>query len=85
LTILTSYELMYEEDVLTGVPFGPIEPVPRIGLTMRENWLPTQLQANFIERIQRRVEGSHHPGMAYRAASLQTARSVTNVACVFTM
>ena len=35
--------------------------VPSIGLTMRENWLPTQLQANFIELIQRRVEGSLLP------------------------
>lgn len=58
LTLLTSYELMYEEDTLTAVPFGPIEPVPSIGLTMRENWLPTQLQASFIDLIQKRIVGS---------------------------
>ncbi len=55
LTLLTSYELMYEEDALSSVPFGPIEPVPSIGLTMRENWLPTQRQASFIDLIQKRI------------------------------
>jgi DNA-binding transcriptional LysR family regulator len=53
-TLLTSYELMHE-DALTAVPFGPIEPVPSIGLTIRDNWLPTQLQANFIALVQKRI------------------------------
>jgi LysR family transcriptional regulator, regulator for genes of the gallate degradation pathway len=61
LTLLTSYELIYEEDALTAVPFGPIEPVPYIGLMTRENWLPTQLQANFINLIHRQVVGSLTP------------------------
>ena len=61
LTLLTSYELINEEDSLTAVPFGPIEPVPCIGLTTRENWLPTQLQANFIDLIHRQVVGSLTP------------------------
>ena len=33
-------------------------PVPAIGLTMRENWLPTQLQKNFLDLIQKRIVGS---------------------------
>jgi DNA-binding transcriptional LysR family regulator len=61
LTLLTSYELIYEEDTLTAVPFGPIEPVPFIGLMTRDNWLPTQLQANFIDLIHRQVVGSLMP------------------------
>jgi len=61
LTLLTSYELIYEEDALTSVPFGPIEPVPSIGLTMRENWLPTQLQSNFIDLMHRQIVGSLMP------------------------
>lgn len=61
LTLLTSYELMYEEDTLAAVPFGPIEPVPCIGLTTRENWLPTQLQTSFIELVQKRIVGSLMP------------------------
>lgn len=61
LTLLTSYELLYEEDALAAVPFGPIEPVPYIGLMTRENWLPTQLQANFMELIHRQVVGSLKP------------------------
>ncbi|HEX4266554.1 MAG TPA: LysR substrate-binding domain-containing protein [Steroidobacteraceae bacterium] len=61
LTLLTSYELMYEEEMLAAVPFGPIEPVPCIGLTTRENWLPTQLQTSFIELVQKRIVGSLMP------------------------
>lgn len=61
LTLLTSYELMYEEDTLAAVPFGPIEPVPCLGLTTRENWLPTQLQTSFIELVQKRIVGSLMP------------------------
>lgn len=61
LTLLTSYELMYEEDTLAAVPFGPIKPVPCIGLTTRENWLPTQLQTSFIELVQKRIVGSLMP------------------------
>lgn len=58
LTLLTSYELIFEEDALTAIPFEPIMPVPAIGLTMRENWLPTQIQASFLELIQKRIVGS---------------------------
>ena len=62
LTLLTSYELMCEEDTLTSVPYvGPIEPVPSFGLTMRENWLPTQRQASFIQLIQKRIVRSLMP------------------------
>jgi DNA-binding transcriptional LysR family regulator len=61
LTLLTSYELMYEEDALAAVPFGPIEPVPSIGLTMRTDWLPTQLQSSFISLIKKRIVGSLLP------------------------
>jgi len=57
LTLLTSYELMFEDDGLATVPFGPIEPAPHIGITMRDNWLPTQLQSAFLELIQERMVG----------------------------
>jgi LysR family transcriptional regulator of gallate degradation len=58
LTLLTSYELMFEDDELAPVSFGPIDPTPAIGLTMRENWLPTQLQKSFLELIHKRIAGS---------------------------
>jgi LysR family transcriptional regulator, regulator for genes of the gallate degradation pathway len=61
LTMLTSYELMYEEEALAALPFGPIEPIPYIGLTTRENWLPTKLQADFIDLMQKRIIGSLSP------------------------
>ena len=58
LALLTSYELMYEDENLTAIPFGPIEPAPSIGLTMRVDWIPTQLQANFLDLFQKRVASS---------------------------
>jgi LysR family transcriptional regulator of gallate degradation len=61
LTLLTNFELMHEEDVLAALPFGPIEPVPSIGLTMRQNWLPTQLQAQVIDLIRQRIVKSLGP------------------------
>jgi LysR family transcriptional regulator of gallate degradation len=69
LTLLTSYELMYEEDALAALPFGPIEPVPSIGLTMRENWLPTPLQTNVIDMIKKRIVGSLMPLKELRRTS----------------
>lgn len=75
LTLLTSYELMYEEDMLAAVPFGPIEPVPCLGLTTRENWLPTQLQTSFIELVQKRIVGSLMPaGQIRRTGAERVAK-----------
>ena len=61
LTLLTSYELMYEDDALAAVPYGPIEPVPSIGVTMRDNWLPTQLQVNFLRLMRKQITASPLP------------------------
>jgi DNA-binding transcriptional LysR family regulator len=74
LTLLTSYELLYEEDVLEGVPFGPIEPIPSIGLTTRSNWLPTQLQRNFMNLVRKRIMGTLLP-----MTNLDNSRSRTPV------
>ena len=74
LTLLTSYELMYEEDTLAAVPYGPIEPAPCIGLTTRENWLPTQLQTSFIELVQKRIVGSLMPVKALARTGDRPAR-----------
>jgi DNA-binding transcriptional LysR family regulator len=75
LTLLTSYELIYEEDDLAAVPFGPIEPVPWIGLTTRENWLPTQLQVNFIDLIHRQIVGSLMPTKILKRSQSRRAPS----------
>jgi len=61
LTILTSYELMHEEDSLEAIPFGPIDPVPSMGLMMRNGWIPTQLLDDFIDLVRRRIVGSLLP------------------------
>lgn len=55
LTLMTSYELMHEEGDLVSLPFGPIEPVPSIGITMRADWLPTQLHLDFIALLRTKV------------------------------
>jgi len=62
LTLFTSYELMYEGDALAAVPYGPIEPVPSIGVTTRAGWLPTQLQVNFLRLIRKQMTTSLTPG-----------------------
>ncbi len=78
LTLLTSYELIYEEDALVAVPFGQIGPVPCFGLTMRNDWLPTQLQANFIDLIQKRIVGALTPTVALqRPASAKGKKTAT--------
>jgi LysR family transcriptional regulator, regulator for genes of the gallate degradation pathway len=61
LTLLTSYELIYEDDALAAIPYGPIEPVHSIGVTMRNNWLPTQLQVNFLRLIREKMTASLTP------------------------
>lgn len=54
-TLMTTYELMHEDDTLARVPYGPIEPVPGIGITTRADWLPTQLHLDFIELVRRHM------------------------------
>src|SRR5215468_3970283 len=61
LTLLTSYELMYEDDALAAVPYGPIEPIPSIGIMTRKSWLPTQLQANFLRLMRKQITASLMP------------------------
>lgn len=68
-TLLTSYELMYEDDALTAVPYEPIRPIPSIGITTRIDWLPTQLQSNFLRLIRRRTTAALTPVKELRHAS----------------
>ena len=69
LTLLTSYELMCQEDTLTAIRFAAIEPVPWFGLTTRENWLPTERQASFMDLIRKRVVRSLMPTRQSRRAA----------------
>jgi DNA-binding transcriptional LysR family regulator len=61
LTLMTSYELMHQRQTLVPVPFGPIEPAPYIGITMRANWLPTPLHAAFIALVRERMQADVKP------------------------
>ena len=73
LTLLTSYELLiHGDDALTAVPFGPIAPVPSLGLTMRAGWLPTRLQSDFIDLINKRIVGSLMPDNVLKRAAAAT-------------
>jgi LysR family transcriptional regulator, regulator for genes of the gallate degradation pathway len=69
LTLFTSYELMYEDDALVAVPYGPIEPVASIGVTTRAGWLPTQLQVNFLRLIREQMTATLTPVKELRRAS----------------
>lgn len=55
LTLITSYELKHEHDVLAPIAFEQMDPVPSIGVTMRADWLPTQLHLDFIELLRKRM------------------------------
>ena len=51
LTLMTSYELMHEDQSLAAVNSGPIDPSPHIGITTRAGWLPTQAHLDFIQLL----------------------------------
>ncbi|MFC0406975.1 LysR family transcriptional regulator [Roseomonas elaeocarpi] len=61
LTLMTSYELEHSDDALRAIPFGPISPVPSIGITMRAGWLPTRLHADFIEIVRTKAAAAAAP------------------------
>lgn len=70
LTLMTSYELlMYEEESLAALPFYALEPTPSIGLITRENWLPTRLQADFIQMMRKRIVSSVAPAKSLQHSS----------------
>ena len=54
---------------LAAVPYGPIEPIPSIGVTTRVDWLPTQLQVNFLRLIRKQMTTSLTPVKELRRAS----------------
>lgn len=54
LTLMTTFELTHEEGLRT-LHFGAIEPVPAIGITTREDWMPTPVQSAFVDAIRAHV------------------------------
>jgi len=62
LTLMTSYELMHENE-LAPLPFGPIEPTPAMGVTMRSGWLPTKLHQDFIDLLRRHTSNATTPAL----------------------
>jgi LysR family transcriptional regulator, regulator for genes of the gallate degradation pathway len=55
LTVMTSYELKEEGGALAALSFDPPIPAPAIGVTMRTDWLPTQLHQEFIGLLHSRI------------------------------
>lgn len=66
LTLMTSYELMQESE-LAALPFGPIEPSPAIGVTLRSGWLPTRLHQDFIDLLRRHTSDATTPSLLRKA------------------
>jgi len=60
LTLMTSYEINHEQG-LRPLRYGPIEPVPAIGVTTRTDWMPTPVQSDFIEIIRAHVSAPPEP------------------------
>jgi len=58
LTLMTSYELEHGNDALRALPFGPILPVPSLGIMTRANWLPTKAHADLIEIVRSQVQST---------------------------
>lgn len=56
LTLMTSYELRHETGALAAIPFGPIAPKPSVGVTMRQNWLPTPVHRDFIDLLRKTLQ-----------------------------
>ncbi|WP_165912169.1 LysR family transcriptional regulator [Novosphingobium sp. PhB165] len=54
LTLMTTYELTHEEGLRT-LHCGQIEAVPAIGITTREDWMPTPVQSAFLDVIRAHV------------------------------
>lgn len=55
LTLLTSYEIEHEADMLVQVPFAQLQPVPELGVTLRKGWQPTKLHSDFIGLVRRKM------------------------------
>lgn len=68
LTLMTSYELLHEDSSLVALPFGPIDPVPTIGVMMRANWMPTTLHTDFIDIVRRHMATSAAPAQLSKAS-----------------
>ena len=68
LTLMTSYELTHENGALMPLPFGPIEPTPAIGVTMRSEWLPTKLHVEFIDLLRRHMADAAVPAPLKKAS-----------------
>jgi LysR family transcriptional regulator, regulator for genes of the gallate degradation pathway len=59
LTVMTAYELRRDNSNLVSLPYGPLEPVPAIGVTTRADWLPTGLHTDFVDLLRQRVTDWH--------------------------
>jgi DNA-binding transcriptional LysR family regulator len=74
LTMMTTYELMNDSGGLVALPFGPLDPCPSIGVTLRADWLPTRLHTDFIALLRQRAAHASLPitvrATKSRAASL---------------
>lgn len=74
LTLMTSYELEHEGSELAPLSYGPIAPVPEIGVTSRSDWLPTRAHGVFLQLL-REMVGAGLPGLAPRTPATPGSRA----------
>jgi DNA-binding transcriptional LysR family regulator len=55
LSLLTTYELAKEKDGIIALSLGSVGCAPTLGIATREEWLPTQLQEEFLGVLRKQV------------------------------
>lgn len=73
LTLMTNFELQHETSKLAALPFGPLEPVGSMGVTMRANWNRTALHDHFIDLLRRRMTQFSKPTVQPQAKAITPA------------
>lgn len=70
LTLMTSYELRHEANLIVQLPFGPLPVNPAVGITMRADWLATRTHRVFIDLMKEALRDQRTtPEPAVRAAA----------------
>lgn len=66
LTLMTSYEILHDNDTLVALPFADIDLVPWIGITTRANWLPKRSHGEFLDLLRRHMTQAAGPDQRSR-------------------
>ena len=69
ITLLSRYESRAEQEMgfLTVLPFAVPHPARKVQVTTRADWLPTVVQARFLQALHDQAHGPHGAGAVARA------------------